>query len=123
MRYIQCIGRTIHQHRLGNVVCIVAGDDVVHTERRRAAVERLAPEHAAERAVVLPADACDDIVHRPAVQVLVPKHGEREPVLLLVPLHRLEAVVAVSGDALVNTQQKQVDPIVVALIERLEHVG
>jgi hypothetical protein len=42
------------------------------------------------RTVVLFADCRDDPVHRPAVQVVVAQNLERELVLLLVPLDRLE---------------------------------
>ena len=82
-------GRTVHEHRLGDVVRVVARDDMVDAERRRTAIERLAPKDAAEGAVVLAPDLRDDGVHRPAIEHVVAEDLEREAVLHLVALHRL----------------------------------
>ena len=43
--------RTIHEHGLGNVVCVVACYNAVRLEQRCAAVECLTPKHATKGAL------------------------------------------------------------------------
>lgn len=80
---------TVHEHRFGNVVCVVAGDDMVDVEHRGAAVQGLSAEYAAECAVVLFPDFGDDGVHRPSVELVVGQDFERHVVLLLVSFYGL----------------------------------
>jgi hypothetical protein len=101
----------VEQHSLCNVVGVVAGADGVHLQQHGPAVQRLAPEHAAERAVVLVADFADDGVHAPAVQLLVGQHRQLQLVLPGVALHSFKRVVPVSGDAFVNAEQAQTQPV------------
>ena len=68
------------------------------------------------------ADRAHNVVHGPAVELLVGKDPQREAVLLLIALHGLEGVVAIPCDALVNGQQEQVQAIAVPLIERRQDV-
>ena len=68
--------------------------DLIDLEPHAGPVERLPPEHAAEGAVVLPADGVHDLVHGPPVELLVGEDRQRQPVLVPVPLDRLEAVVS-----------------------------
>lgn len=77
-----------------------------------------APEHAAERAVVLGADLPHDGVHRPAVELLVRQHLQRDAVRRLVALDRLQRVVAVPRDALVDRQQEEVEAVAVRFVDR-----
>ena len=81
--------RTVHEHRLGDVVCIVARNDVIHAKRGSTAVERLPAEYTTERTVVFLSDGRDDAVHRPSVQFVIGKDLERHVVLLLIPFDSL----------------------------------
>ena len=70
-------------------------------------------------------DCGDNFVHGPPVELLVGEDLERELVLVAVPLDRLQAVVAVPGDALVDGQQEQVEAVVISEIKNrdsLSHV-
>jgi hypothetical protein len=96
----------------------VARHDLVRPDKHRAAIQRLPPEHAAERAwqaqqqprsalitshdgnstheqararrtIVLAPDFLDDFVHGPPVQLLVRHDLERNLVLALIPLDSL----------------------------------
>lgn len=70
----------------------MSGNNVVDGEGRGAAVEGLTAKDAAEGAVVLAADLCDNGVHGPAVQLVVAEDLERKAVLHLVALDRLGSV-------------------------------
>ncbi len=89
----------------------------------RAPVERLPPEHTAKRAVVLRADRLHNIIHGPTVEVFVREHVERNAVRLLVALDRVERVVSVARDALVDRQQTQVEAVVIPLVQQCDDVG
>lgn len=95
---------------------------LVGFEQGSAPVEGLAPEDAAEGAVVLVADGVHDVVHGPAIELLVGQDPQREAVLLLIALHGLKGVVPITCDALVDGQQKQVQAVAVPLIERRQDV-
>lgn len=114
---------TVHEDRLRDIIRIVAGDDVLDAQSRCASVQGLAAEHAAVGAVPLLAHLLDDLVHGPAVQLCVPQDSQGHVVLLRVPLDRLQTIISISFDALVDRQQHEVEPIVVALVQRLEHRG
>lgn len=62
---------TVHEYRLGDVVSVVTGDDMIHVQHCSSPVQSLSAKHAAESAVVLFADLGDDCVHCPAVEVVV----------------------------------------------------
>ena len=109
----------VHDDGLGDVVRVVPRHDLGHAELHRPAVQRLAPEHPAEGAVVLEPHLGDDLVHGPAVQVLVGEDLQRNLVLVSVPLHGLQTVVPVAGDALVNGQQNQLQLVVVPVAGEL----
>lgn len=113
-------GLTIHEDRLGDVVGVVAGDDVLDTQARRSSVQSLPAEDAAVRAVPLLAHLLDHLIHGPAIQLRIPQDRQRHVVLLCVPLDRLQAVVSVPFDALVDRQQYKVKPVVIALVQRFE---
>jgi hypothetical protein len=98
-------------------------------------VSRLSHDRPTGRTVVLLADLADNLVHRPAVELVVAQNLERQAVLDLILLDglysisfscssrirrrtHLERVVAVSGNAFVDRKQKQVQAIVVPLIQR-----
>lgn len=93
------------------------------TQPRRAPVQRLPPEDAAVGAVALFADLCHDLVHGPAVELVVADDGEGEGVLQSVAFDAFEAVVAVAFDAFVDGEQDEVEAVVVALVEGLEDRG
>ena len=84
--------RTVHEHRLGDVVRIVARNDMIHAKRGRATVERLPAEDTTERAVVFLSDGRDDAVHRPSVEFVIGKDLERHVVLLLIPFDGLWSI-------------------------------
>lgn len=71
----------------------------------------LTPEHAAECAVILRPYLLHNLIHGPAIQVLVRTNGQRDSVLLLIALDSLQGVVSVTLDALVNRQEKEVQPV------------
>jgi hypothetical protein len=81
--------RTVHEHRFGNVVRVVPGDDMVYLERDGSPVQSLSTEHPAEGAVILFPDLLDDSIHGPSVQFAIGEDFQGHVVLLLVPLHRL----------------------------------
>lgn len=91
-------------------------------EQLGASLERLTPKDAAEGAVVLDARRPDDLVHRPAVEVLVGEDLQRKCVVDAVLLYRLQRVVPVAGDALVDGEERQLQAVVVPLVEQLEDV-
>ena len=101
----------IQQHGLGNVVGVVAGADGVHLKQHGTAVERLAPEDAAERAVVLVADFAHYCVHAPAVELLVRQHSQLQLVLPRIALHSFKRIIPVSSDAFVDAQKAQAQPV------------
>ena len=113
----------IHKDSLGNVVGVVSRYDLVHSEQSSPAIQSLATENAAEGAVVPAADRGHDAVHRPAVEVLVREDLQRDPVLTLVPPNRLQGVVSIPGDPLVDGEQEQVQSVVVTLVQCLHEVG
>ncbi len=53
---------------------------------------------------------------------LVGHDAQRDVVLLLVTLNRLERVVTVPRDPLVDREQHEIEPVVVFLVEEFEHV-
>jgi hypothetical protein len=113
----------VHEHRLGYVVSIVASHELVHSQEHSATIERLSPKHATEGAVVFAAHLFDNLVHGPAVQLLISDHFERQIVVELVAFDTLERVVAVTGDAFVNGEQDELDAVVMSFVELLEHIG
>ena len=113
----------VHQNRLGDVVRIVPGGYHRALHQLGAALEGLAAKDAAEGAVVADASGADDLVHRPAVEVLVGEDLEGQGVVDAILLDRLQRVVPVAGDALVDGQQLQVEAVVVAVVQQLENVG
>jgi hypothetical protein len=82
--------RTVHEDCLGDVICVVARDDVVNAKHRRSAIKGLPSENTTECAVVLSANLRNDGVHSPSVQLIVGKDLQWHVVLLLIPLDRLE---------------------------------
>ncbi|KAL1843217.1 hypothetical protein VTK73DRAFT_2887 [Phialemonium thermophilum] len=110
----------IHQHRLGDVVRVVARDHVPDAQRLRAPVQRLAAEHAAVGAVALLAHRLHDLVHGPSVQLVVADDPEGHVVLHRVALHGLERVVSVALDSFVDAEEHEIQAVLVALVERLE---
>ena len=84
--------RTVHEHRLGDVVRIVARNDMIHAKRGGAAVERLPAEDTTERAVVFLSNGRDDAVHGPSVEFVIGKDLERHVVLLLIPFDGLWSI-------------------------------
>lgn len=116
----QVAAQQVHHDRLRDVVRVVARDDVLDAESGRAAVEGLAAEHPAVRAVALLPHLRDDLVHRPAVQLVVSDDLQRHVVLHRVPLHGLQTVVPVPFDPLVDGQQDQLEAVVVALVQGLQ---
>ena len=91
----------VHHDGLGNVVSVVARHDLIDPELHGAPVQRLSPEDSAEGAVVLETNLGHDLVHRPAVQILVRQDLERYSILVSVPLHCLQRVVSVAGNSFV----------------------
>lgn len=115
--------KNVHQNRLGDVVRIVPGGYHRALHQLGAPLEGLAAKDAAEGAVVADASGADDLVHRPAVEVLVGEDLEGQGVVDAILLDRLQRVVPVAGDALVDGQQLQVEAVVVAVVQQLENVG
>jgi hypothetical protein len=113
----------IHEHRLSHIIRIVPRGDAVSACERRAAVQRLPPEDAAEGAVVAQTRRVDDLVHGPAIQLLVGGNDEGEAAGVAVGAHRVQRVVAVASDALVDGQQLQPQAVVMAAIQEGQHVS
>jgi len=86
----------------------VARNDVGDAEGGGAPVQGLPAEHAAVGAVSLFADLGDDLVHGPAVELVVADDLEGQGVLHRVALDGLEAVVAVAFDAFVDGEEDEV---------------
>ncbi len=69
---VERLGRlTVHQHRFRNIVCVVAGYDMVDIEDSSSSIESLPPEDTAECAVILFPNLRDDRVHSPPVQLVI----------------------------------------------------
>lgn len=64
-----------------------------------------------------------NLVHSPSVQLSVAEYSQRHVVLLSVSLYSFKAVVTIALDSLVNGQEDEIKPIVVALVECLENGG
>lgn len=79
-------------------------------------------ERAKDLTVILEPDFLNNLVHAPAVQVVVADDFERQSVLLLIPFDGLERVVTVSRNALINRQQEKIQAIVVLLVQFLHHI-
>ena len=101
----------------------MAGDDVPDAEHLGTAVEGLAAEDAAVGTVALLPDGLDDLVHGPAVELVVADNPERQAVLRRVSPHCLEGVISVALDALVYAQENEVEAIPVPVIQGLEDGG
>lgn len=61
-----------------------------HLHHGGASVQGLPPEHSTKGAVVLCPDLLDDLIHGPAIQLLVGHHLQRNLVLLLIALDCLQ---------------------------------
>ncbi|OSS54061.1 hypothetical protein B5807_01135 [Epicoccum nigrum] len=114
-------GLTVHEHRLGDIVRIVSSHNVPDAQPRCTTVQRLSPEHSAIRAVPLLAHLLHHLVHSPPIQLRIPQDRQRHVVLLRVPLDRLQTIVSVPFDALVDRQQHEIQPVVVALVQCFEY--
>lgn len=114
---------TIHQHRLRNIIRVVSRDHMPNPQPTRTPIQRLPPKHAAISAIPLLPHLLDNLIHCPAIQLGVAQNRKLHTILLCIPLYRLETVVAVALDALVDTQQYQVETIVVPLVEGFENRG
>lgn len=105
--------------------CAVGGRTGGHArglEQVGAPVQGLAAENAAEGAVVAGANLPDNLVHGPAVQLLVGHDGEGDAVLRLIALDGVQGVVAVAADALVHGQQQEVQAVVVPGVQQGQHM-
>lgn len=96
---------------------------LVHFQHHGSSVQRLSAKHTTERAVILQAHLLHDGIHRPAVQLFIRHDLQRQLILLLVPFHRLQGIVSVTRDALIHRQQQKVQPVIVALVQDLHHMG
>ena len=95
--------------------------DMLDAQPRRAAIQRLATKHPAICTIPLLPHLRDDLVHRPAVQLIVADNLKLHPILHRVALHGLEAVIAVALDPLVDAEQDEIQAVVMSGIECLEH--
>lgn len=59
--------------------------------------------------VVLASDFLDNVVHAPAVEILVTDNQEGDLVLISIPLDSLQGVVSVARDALVDREKDEVE--------------
>lgn len=113
--------RRSHKHMLEKTLLACA--DLVHLQHHGSSVQRLPAKHTTESAVVLQAHLLHDGVHRPAVQLFIRHDLQRQLILLLVPLHRLQGIISVTRDALIHRQQQEVQPVLIALVQELHHMG
>ena len=80
----------IHNDRLRDVIRVMARHYLVDPQLHGAPVQGLAPEHAAEGAVVLEPDLGHNLVHGPAIEILIGENFERDSILVSVSLHRFQ---------------------------------
>ena len=114
---------TIHQHRLRHIIRVMTRNDMSDAQPLCAAIQRLSSKDATIGTIALLADLLDHLIHRPAVQVIIADDLQRQAVLDRVPLHRLQTVVPIALDALVNAEQHQFESVIVPLVQRLHHRG
>lgn len=116
--------KDVHEHRLGNIIRIMACEDVVGLHKCRASIKCLAPEDPAESTVVLLTDCLDDGVHGPpSVELFIADDLEGERVLDLIPLDRFKRVVPVPTNSLVNGKQKKIETVIMSIVKSLDDVG
>ncbi len=111
----------IHKNGLGDVVGIVSGHDMLDTQHFGTAIESLSPKDAAVRAVPLLADRLDNLVHCPSIELIISNNLEWHVVVNSIPLDGLKRIVSVAPDALVDTQENQVQAVFMSFIESLKH--
>lgn len=80
-------------------------------------------KHTAESAVILQAHLLHDGVHGPAVKLFIRHDLQRQLILLLVPLHRLQRIISVTRDALIHRQQQKIQAVIVAFVQDLHHMS
>lgn len=90
---------------------------------RSTTIEGLPSKHTTVRAIPLLANLRHHLVHAPSVQLAVAHDTQLHPVLDRIALHRLERVVAVARDALVDREEHKFDAVVVPRIECFEDGG
>lgn len=76
--------------------------NLINLQHHGSPVQRLSSENSTESAIVLQSDLLHYGIHSPAIQLLIGHNLQRQLILLLVPLHRLQGVVTVTCDALVH---------------------
>jgi hypothetical protein len=114
---------TVHENCLRDIVCVVSRHHVPHAQPRGPAIQRLPSEHAAVCAVALLAHLLYDLVHSPAIQLSISQYRQVHLVLLRISLDRLQAIISVTLDALVDGQQYEVETIIISLVQCLEHAS
>ena len=87
---------------------------IVQAQLHGAPVQRLASEHPAEGTVVLETHLGHDLVHGPAVQVLIGQDLQRDLILVSVPLDCLQTIIAVASDSFINGQQYQLQLVILS---------
>jgi hypothetical protein len=83
----------------------------------------LTPEDATIRAVAFLAYLLHNLIHGPSIQLIVSEDSQVHAILLGVSFHRLQTVVTVALDALIDGKQYEVETIVISLVQRLQHRG
>lgn len=77
----QIAAQDVQQHSLSDIIRVVSRHDAVCFREHCTAIQCLPPQHAAICAVVLCADLAHNVVHRPAVQMLIGEHREWDAIL------------------------------------------
>jgi hypothetical protein len=85
-------------------------------------IQCLSPEDPTEGTVIRQPNDFDDLIHAPAIQLLVAEYGEWEFVRLLVVLDGLEGVVPVARDSLIDGEEVELESVIVLPIEVREDV-
>lgn len=101
----------------------MACNDVLDAQTGSTTIESLPSEDTAVSAVALLPDLGDDLVHCPAVELVVADYGEWHVILDCISLHGLKGVISITFYAFVDGEEEEIEAIVVAFIEGFEDGG
>lgn len=113
----------VHHDSLSNVVSIVTCDDVFDAQLCRTSVEGLTSKYSTVGAIAFLPYLSHNLIHCPAVELVISHDLKRHAILGCIPLHRLEAVISIALDALVDGEKDKIQAIVVSFIQSLQDRG